>query len=77
MTFDEAAAHIGNPVLARTAPGRCDDAEIVKVDEQRRMVGLRVRYKVLQRGWRPGIQWWHPAHLTVPAWWLERQETTA
>ncbi len=75
MTFDEAAAHIGKPVLIRTAPGRTTDAEIVKVDEQRRMVGLRVRYKVLQQGWRPGVQWWAPCHLSMPAWWIRRQET--
>lgn len=76
MTFDEAEQHIGHPVLIRTAPGRCDDAEIVRVDRGRRMVGLRVRYKVLQRGWRPGIAWWAPEHLSVPAWWLERQEAS-
>lgn len=73
MTFDEAAAHLGNPVLIYTAPGRTTDAEIVAVNRERRMVGLRVRYVVLARGWRPGVQWWHPAHLSVPRWWRDRQ----
>lgn len=73
MTLDEATAHIGNPVLIRTSPRRTADAEIVKVDSERRMVGLRVHYQVLARGWRPGVQWWHPVHLSVPRWWLDRQ----
>ena len=74
MTLDEATAHTGSPVLIHTAPGRAADAEITAVNRERRMVGVRVRYKVLQRGWRPGVQWWHPVHLSVPQWWLDRQE---
>lgn len=74
MTLDEAAAHVGGPVLIRTSQGRTSDGEITAVDVERRMAGVRVRHKVLQRGWRSGVQWWHPAHLDVPAWWLKRQE---
>lgn len=76
MTFDEAAAHLNLPVRLRTAPGRAVDAQIVAVNRERRMVGLRVRYVVLARGWRPGIQWWHPCHLDLPRWWLDRQEAS-
>ncbi len=77
MTLDEAAQHIGNPVLV-TAPGtvRPTDGEITAVDSERRLVGVRVRYKQYARGWRPGTQWWAPCHLRVPAWWLDRQEAS-
>lgn len=77
MTLEEAAEHVGNPVLARTGPGRTIDGEVAEIDEGRRLVGLRVRYLYPARGWRPGLQWWHPAHLDVPRWWLNRQKEIA
>lgn len=74
MTLDEACKHVNKPVMIRTAPGRTADGEIVKIHHERGMVGLRVRYQVIARGWLPGVQWWHPVHLRIPQWWLDRQK---
>lgn len=75
MTLDEAAAHVGNPVLIRSAPGIVCDGEITAVDDVRRLVGVRVRYRNAALGWRLHVQWWPPVHLAVPGWWTARQET--
>lgn len=75
MTLDDARAHIGNPVMA-VDPGtrRPSDAEIIAVDDTKRLVELRVRYRNPAQGWRPGTQWWAPCHLGIPNWWTRRQE---
>lgn len=73
MTFDEAAGHVGNPVII-VEPGtkRPTDAEITGVDPERRLVGVRVRSRQAAHQWRPGTQWWAPCHLLIPAWWAGR-----
>lgn len=74
MTLDEANTHIGNPVLIRTSQGRVADAEIVAADEATGLVQVRVRRSRSPYDWLPGRQWWHPAHLSVPQWWLDREK---
>lgn len=73
MTLMEAAAHIGEPVLARSGPGRFTEGEIVAVDEQCYRVQVRVRRKRAPYDFLPRPEWWHPSHLYVPQWWLDRQ----
>lgn len=74
MTFDEAEAHLGNPVIAHE-PGtfQITDGQIIDVDEQRRMVKLRVRRRTMPYDYLPCPQWWAPCHLSVPAWWTDKQ----
>lgn len=77
MTLVEAAAHIGGPVLARTTQGRTAEGEIVTVDEQQQRVKLRLRRQRMPYTFLPRTEWWHPAHLHVPQWWLDRQAKEA
>lgn len=72
MTLDDAVAHIGSPVLVHDFP-RLHDGEIVAGPDGRGLVCVRVRRKRAPYDLLPGRQWWHPAKLTVPKWWVDRQ----
>lgn len=74
MTLDEATAHVGNPVLIHHSQGHVDSGEITFVDKASGMVKVKVRRRTHPYDFLLRRQSWHPVHLTVPAYWLDRQK---
>jgi hypothetical protein len=74
MTLVEAAAHVGNPVLAREQPGRVRTGEITEVDQARRLVKVRLRRQRHPYDHTGQHGWYAPCHLDVPRWWRDRKD---
>lgn len=75
MNLAEAAAHMGNPVLAREQPGRVRTGEITEVDETRQLVKVRLRRKRYPYDYTGQHGWYAPCHLDIPRWWRDRTES--
>lgn len=74
MKLDEAAAHVGNPVLAVVAGIReVRSGEIERVDEQKQLVLVRLRRVRHPHDFTGRKAWYAPCHLRVPEWWTRER----
>lgn len=77
MKLEEAAKHIGQPVLVDEKwRQRVRDGRITEVDHARALVRVEIRHG--ERGgyrWSGRAVWYAPCHLAIPDW-AEGQENT-
>lgn len=74
MRFEDAAAHVGGPVVAAVPALReVRTGEIERVDQGKRQVLVRLRRVRAPYDFTGRKAWYAPNYLTIPAWWQRQR----